>query len=85
MKPLALSPAAQRRLEKLAKASGRSPAQALRFVLKDGFDFCEWEVREIRKAEASLRRHGTVPHEVVQREARAVVTRTHVRREKQAA
>ena len=85
MKTLVLSPADRRRLEKLAKAAGRTPAQTLRFVLRDGFDFCEWEVREIRKAEARARRDGTVPDEAVQRDARAIVAGTHGRREKQAA
>jgi len=44
-RPFALSPAQQRRVEKLARDAGRSAGETLRFVLRDGFEFCEWEVR----------------------------------------
>ena len=63
MRPLALSPAQQRRLEKLARDSGRSAAQTLGFVLRDGFDFCEWEVRESRAADEGTRRRGAIPND----------------------
>lgn len=85
MKSLALSPAEQRRLEKLARDAGRSPRSMMRFVLRDGFDFCEWVVRESLKSEESVRKHGTIPNEVVQREARAIIAAAHARRHKQAA
>ena len=85
MKSLALSPADQRRLEKLACGAGRTPRSMMRFVLRDGFDFCEWEVRESLKAEESVRKHGTIPNEIVQREARAIIAAAHARRTKQAA
>lgn len=85
MKPFALSPADQKRLEKLARDAGRTPRSMMRFVLRDGFDFCEWEVRESLKAEASARKHGTVPNEIVQREARAIIAAAHARQTKQAA
>jgi len=85
MKPLALSPANQRRLEKLARSAGRTPRSMMRFVLRDGFEFCEWDVRESLKAEASVRKHGTIPNEIVQREARAIIAAAHVRRTKQTA
>ena len=84
MRPLALSPAQQRRLEKLARDAGRAPDRMLVFVLRDGFEFCEWVVRESLASEASERRHGAVADEVARREARAVIAR-HTRRRKQAA
>ena len=73
MKPLALTPAQQRRLHKLAQDAGRTPEQTLKFVLRDGFDFCEWEVREIAASEADVRRRGTIPDEQVQREAQRII------------
>lgn len=85
MRPLALNPAQQRRLERLAHDSGRSPAQALRFVLRDGFDFCEWEVRESRAADDSVRRRGTIPNDEARRRARMVTSAGHARSRKQAA
>lgn len=85
MKPLALTPSEQRRLEKLAKEAGRTTAQTLKFVLRDGFDFCEWEVRESRAADESIKRHGAVPHAEVMRQARAIIATAHGRRRKQAA
>jgi len=85
MKPLALTPSEQRRLEKLAKEAGRTPAQILKFVLRDGFDFCEWEVRESRAADESFKRHGAIPHAEVMRQGRAIIDTAHGRRRKQAA
>ena len=55
-RPFALSPAQQRRVEKLARDAGRSAGETLRFVLRDGFEFCEWEVRESRAADAETGR-----------------------------
>jgi len=48
----------RRRLEKLARDAGRNPAETFRFVLRDGFEFCEWEVRESRAADAETKKHG---------------------------
>ncbi len=73
MRVVSLSPPDRRRLVKLARAAGRSPRQMLRFVLRDGFDFCEWEVRESRVSEREVRRTGTIPHDEVQRQARALI------------
>ena len=73
MKPLALNLAQQRRLEKLARDAGRTPQEALKFVLRDGFDFCEWEVRENIAADADVKRRGTIPNAQVQREAQRVI------------
>jgi hypothetical protein len=85
MKPFALTPADQQRLERLARDAGRSARMMMRFVLRDGFDFCEWVVRESRKSEASVRKHGAVPNEAVQREARAIIAAAHARHQKKAA
>lgn len=38
------------RLEKLAKAAGRTPQDMLRFVLADGFEYNEYVVTEVNKA-----------------------------------
>jgi hypothetical protein len=80
MRPIALTPNQQRRIEKLARDSGRTPAQALRFVLRDGFEFCEWELRESRAADESVKLSSAVPNDEAQRRARAVVASRHGRR-----
>ena len=79
-KPFALNQAQQRRLEKLARDGGRSPAQTLRCVLRDGFEFCEWEVRESRAADEQARRSGAVPDEEARRRVRQLVDSAHGRR-----
>lgn len=61
------------RLERLARDAGRTPGQALKFVLRDGFDYCEWQVRESLAADAEAGRVGTIPNEVVMRDARAKI------------
>ena len=71
----ALTKAQQRRLEKLARETGRTPQAMLRFVLRDGFKLCEEDVAATRSAEVELARSGTVPHIQVSNEARAVITR----------
>ena len=42
----------------------------MRFVLRDGFEYAEWQVRESLAAEAEAAQLGTIPNEVVMREAR---------------
>ena len=73
MKFFALSSAQRHRLEKLARGASRTAAQTLRFVLRDGFDFCEWEVRESRAAEADATGRGTIPNERAQRDAQRII------------
>jgi hypothetical protein len=85
MKPLALTPAQQRRLEKLARDAGRTPAQTLKFVLRDGFDFCEWEVRESLAAEEGMKREGAIPNEQVQRDAQRIIDAARARKSRKAA
>ena len=85
MSTLLLSPNQQRRLKKLARDAGRTPEQTLRFVLRDGFDFCEWEVRESLAAESDAAQHGTIPNDEVQRRASLLIESAHARRRRQAA
>ena len=73
MKPISLSRTQQRRLERLAREAGRTPEQTLPFVLRDGFDFCEWEVRTSRDADSQVKRFGTVPNAEVKRRAQAII------------
>lgn len=80
MRPFVLSPAQQRRLERLARDAGRPSAQVFRFVLRDGFEFCEWEVRESLAADADLRKRGVVSDEDARRRARQVIDAAHARR-----
>jgi hypothetical protein len=79
-KPFSLNPTQQRRLEKLARQSGRSAAETLKFVLRDGFEFCEREVRESRAADEDARQHGAVPDAEAQRRIRQVIDLAHGRR-----
>ena len=76
----ALTHPQRRRLEKLAHDAGRTPAETFRFVLRDGFEFCEWEVRESRAADDDARRRGAVTHEDAGRRARQVIDAAHARR-----
>lgn len=85
LKPLSLTPAQQRRLERLARESGRTPEQTLRFVLRDGFDFCEWEVRTSREADSEVKRLGTISNADVQRRAQAIIDGARARKARKAA
>jgi hypothetical protein len=80
MKPMTLSPGEQQRLEKLARAAGRSPRSMMRFVLRDGFDYCEWAVRESVASDADFKQRGTIPHVDVRRMAKATIAAAHERR-----
>ena len=85
MPTLLLNSAQQRRLNRLARDAGRTPEQTLRFVLRDGFDFCEWEVRESLAAESDATRNGTIPNDEVQHSVSKLIESAHARRRKQAA
>ena len=80
MQSFALSPAQRRRLERLAREAGRSPGETFRFVLRDGFEVCEWEVRASHAADEDTRKRGAVPDEVARRRARQVIDAAHARR-----
>ena len=75
-----LNPAQQRRLEKLAREAGRPAGETLRFVLRDGFEFCEWEVRESRAADGETEWRGAVPGSAARRRARQLIESAHGRR-----
>lgn len=85
MTTLLLNSVQQRRLKRLARDAGRTPEQMLRFVLRDGFDFCEGEIRESIAAESDALHNGTIPNDQVQRRATALIDSAHARRRKQAA
>jgi len=85
MKSPALTPTDLRRLERLAREAGRTPRAMMRFVLRDGFDFCEWAVREGLAADADAKRQGTVPHAEARRIAKAAIAAAHERRPHKAA
>ena len=85
MRPVSLSSTQQRRLECLARDAGRSTEQMLKFVLRDGFEYCEWQVRESLASDAEAKRLGTTPHETVMREARELIESARGRRRRQAA
>lgn len=85
MRPISLSPAQQRRLERLARDAGRSTGQMLSMVLRDGFEYCEWQVRESLASDAEAKRLGTTPHEDVMREARERIDSARGGRRRQAA
>ena len=81
---IALTPLEQRRLERLAKRTGRSLKAMLKFVLRDGFDACEEDVRENLAADAEFAAGKSVAHKDSMNRARAVIA-AHSRRHKQAA
>ena len=60
---------AQTRISRLAQASGRSPAAMLRFVLRDGFDAVERNIKENAQADAEFAAGATVAHADVMRDA----------------
>ena len=55
----------KKRLEKLAKSTGRSRSFLAAEALSEYLDVNEWQVAGIRKAIASLDRGGNIPHEQV--------------------
>lgn len=85
MKPLALTPAQQRRIGRLAHDAGRTPQQMMRFVLRDGLDFCEWAVRESLAADADVERRGAASNDEAMRRAREVVAAAYAKRPRKAA
>ena len=57
--------AAKKRLEKLAKSTGRSRSFLAAEAINDYLDVNEWQVAGIKKAIASLDRGEGVPHDQV--------------------
>lgn len=85
MRTLALTPAQQRRIAKLAQLAGRTPKSMLRFVLRDGLDATEQDVRETIEADKDIDRNGAIPHGKVMARARATIERHVAKRRPQAA
>jgi hypothetical protein len=79
-KLFALSASQRRRLARLARDTGRAPEDAFRFVLRDGFEFCEWEARESRAADDDARKRSAVPNDEAQRRVRQLIDAADGRR-----
>ena len=77
---LALARVDQKRLERLANLAGRSPRSLLKFVLRDGFEAVEQDIRETLAAERDIATRGTVAHVEVMRSAAAIVGAARGRR-----
>lgn len=70
---LILSQADTRRLEKLARETGRSTRFMLRHVLRDGFAYTEHFVREVKKGLEDADAGKTVPASQVKAKARQII------------
>lgn len=44
-----------RRLERLAEEAGTTPQKILKSVLRDGFEYTEWFVRQVNEGDADLK------------------------------
>ena len=73
MRSLALTPAQQRRIAKLAQFAGRTPESMLRFVLRDGLEATEQDMRETIEADEDIDRNGAIPHAKVMASARTTI------------
>lgn len=85
MRSLELTPAQRRRIERLAQLAGRTPQSMLRFVLRDGLDATEQDVRETIEADEDIDRNGAIPHRKVMARARATIERHAAKRRPKAA
>jgi RHH-type rel operon transcriptional repressor/antitoxin RelB len=61
-----IDPASKKRLEKLAKSTGRSRSFLAAEAINEYLDLNEWQVAGIQKAVASLDRGDGISHERVQ-------------------
>ena len=82
---LALDMGDQKRLERLAAMAGRSPKAMLKFVLRDGFDAVERDIRETLEAERDSLENGAVPNAEVARGAKAIIESARTRQRKKTA
>ena len=64
----------QTRINRLAQATGRSPATMLRFVLRDGFEAVERSIKENAVADAQFASGASLTHNDVLREACEVLS-----------
>lgn len=51
---IALPTRLSRRIEKLAQEAGRTPDEMLKFVIRDGLEYCEYAVKAINEGLADL-------------------------------
>jgi len=66
---LAVPAGISRRIERLAKDAGRTPAQMLKFVIRDGLEYTEYAVREANAGLAELDAAKRIPLSQVRRRA----------------
>lgn len=85
MRSLVLTLTQRRRIERLARLAGRTPRSMLRFVLRDGLDATERDVRETIEADQDIDRNGAIPHREVMARARATIERHAAKRRRKAA
>jgi hypothetical protein len=85
MRALALTPGQRRRIEKLARLAGRTPRSMLRFVLRDGLEATEQDVRETVEADRDIDRNGAIPNGEVMARAQATIERHAAKRRPKAA
>ena len=62
-----------RRIEKLAVDAGRTPREMLKFVLRDGLEYTEASVRDVRQSIAELDARQGISRATVTQEARKVI------------
>ena len=60
-----IEPGVRKRLEKLAKSTGRRRSSIVAEALNEYLDMNEWQVEGVKKAVASLDRSGGIRHEDV--------------------
>lgn len=51
---IALPPRLSRRIEKLAREAGHTPDKMLKFVIRDGLEYCEYAVKTANEGLADL-------------------------------
>jgi len=71
---LALSQSDLRRLEQLAKASGRTPRAMLKYVLRDGFVATERVVGAVGAGRDDVANGRTTSNDAVMKQAKELVT-----------
>ena len=80
----ALSAADQKRLRRLATAAESTPRRMLKFVLRDGFAYCEEFVRRVNAGLVSARRGEIISDGEARVELHAIIAR-YGRRSRKAA
>ena len=60
--PLMLSAHLSHRIEKLAQAAGRTPEGMLRYVIRDGLEYCEYVVKAVNEGIADVKAGRTLTH-----------------------